>query len=200
MIPNPTQRRRCTVLCRRSAIAALALWLAAFGQLAMASATEPASPLEQRLERQLEQQPLQAVYRWLAAQELPAAQRAQQLRWLGQMSMRLADYAAAVEHFEQLVLLDRLDLGSRLDLALAYAELGNTDAARSSLDALYYYQGQAAGTRSALPPAAARAITQLESRLNGQVRQAPTTSRFTQQLHGSLSVSQGYDSNANLGA
>lgn len=199
MIPNPTQRRRCTVLCRRSAIAALALWLAAFGQLAMASATEPASPLEQRLERQLEQQPLQAVYRWLAAQELPAAQRAQQLRWLGQMSMRLADYAAAVEHFEQLVLLDPLDLGSRLDLALAYAELGNTDAARSSLDALYYYQQQA-GPSSALPPAAARAITQLEARLNGKVRQAPAASRLTQQLRGTLSVSQGYDSNANLGA
>lgn len=181
--------------------AVLILSLLPAGVITLAHAAESMQPpLEQRLEEKLQQQPLPQVYLWLKNQEPPSLQRHDQLRWLGQMAMQLDDHAAAVDHYERLVLLDPMDLGSRLDLALAYAELGNIAAARASLEALHYYLQQAAGS-ARLPAAAARAIEELEARLdNGQGPHASPSRDIASQLRGSLTVGQGYDSNANLGA
>ena len=181
--------------------AVLILSLVPASVITLAHAAESLQPpLEQRLEEKLQQQPLPQVYLWLRHQELPPLQRHDQLRWLGQMAMQLDDHAAAVDHYERLVLLDPMDLGSRLDLALAYAELGNAAAARASLEALDYYLQQAEGS-ARLPAAAARAIEELEARLdNAEGQHASPSSDIVSQLRGSLTVGQGYDSNANLGA
>lgn len=189
MIPN-THRTRRRIRCWRACLAMLLLAVASLGW-----AADPG--LEQRLEARLQRQPLAQAYAWLAEQPLPQAQQAEVLRWLGQMAMQLGDHAAAVEHFERLVLLEPLDLGSRLELTLAYAELGNLPAARASLDALHYHAERHLGD-SPPPPAVARALAELESRLaSGRME---GLNRLAGQLRGSLALAQGYDSNANLGA
>ncbi|MEQ5801220.1 hypothetical protein [Halomonas sp. H10-9-1] len=148
---------------------------------------------EARLATRLEQQPLPSVYRWLQRQPKPAmaVEAARYHQWLGQIAMRLGDAAAAVEHFEAAVLAYPYALGARLELALAYAELGNPEAARASLRALHAYRGGAE-----LPPEAADTLDWLEQRLEQQP--APASSQDA--VENTFTLAQGFDSNANLGS
>lgn len=168
----------------------LAGWLLAGWLLAA-----PAMALdEQALASRLARQPLPEVYRWLLAQPVPAAatRAARYHQWLGQIARRRQDTAAAITHFENAVLAYPYALGARLELALAYAEQGNAAAARASLRALHAYRGE-----SPLPPAAARTLSELERRL---AERQPGGGSWHDAAQGSLSLTQGFDSNANLGS
>lgn len=145
--------------------------------------------------RRLSEDPLTGVYAWLQRQPVPSAsvEAARHHQWLGQMAMQLTDYSAAVEHFEAAVLANPYALGSRLELAIAYTELGNESAARASLRGLEAYRGE-----TPLPPAAARTLAQLETRLSRG--QSSTAGGWSSALQGTVTAAQGYDSNANLGS
>jgi len=159
--------------------------------LAGALPAAPAAALdEEALAARLEQQPLDEVYRWLLAQPYPIAaqEEANYHQWLGLVALRLGDTSAAVEHFEAAVLAYPYALGARLELAIAYAELGNVPAARASLRALHAYRGE-----TTLPPEAARVLSQLERKLLA-------AGGWADAVESTLSVAQGFDSNANLGS
>ncbi|TFH86520.1 tetratricopeptide repeat protein [Billgrantia azerbaijanica] len=154
-----------------------------------------ARTLQSDLTERLQSEPLGEVYQWLLSQPQPQPldDAARYHRWLGQMAMQLGDHATAAEHFETAVLAYPRDLGSRLELAKAYAELGNAPAARASLRALYAYLGE-----EPLPPAAAEEIARLKRRLeSGGVEE---TRYWWSPVQGTLAIAQGYDSNANLGS
>lgn len=130
------------------------------------------------------------------AQPVPAAptRATRYHQWLGQIALRRQDTAAAITHFEAAVLAYPYALGARLELALAYAEQGNTQAARASLRALHAYRGE-----SPLPPAAAQALDTLERQLTNRQPLSKSASWYAA-AQGSLSITQGFDSNANLGS
>ncbi|MGM0693356.1 MAG: tetratricopeptide repeat protein [Pseudomonadota bacterium] len=153
----------------------------------------PAAALEEAvLAQRLAEQPLPAVYRWLQRQPVPAlpVEASRYHRWLGEMAMQLDNPAAAVTHFEAAILANPYALGARLEQALAYTELGNVPAARGSLRALHRYRGDAE-----LPPEAAQALGRLEQRLAES-----SAAGWQDAVAGTLSVAQGFDSNANLGS
>lgn len=127
---------------------------------------------------------------------MPAAptKAARYYQWLGQIALRNKDTATAITHFEAAVLAYPYALGARLELALAYAEQGNTQAARASLRALHAYRGA-----SPLPPTAAQTLDTLERQLTSQ-QPLSESANWYDAAQGNLSITQGFDSNANLGS
>lgn len=146
-----------------------------------------------QLKTRLEKQPIEQVYQWLSEVSPKNDSYDDFHRWSGQIAMRLGDYPAAVEHFEQVVLLTPFDLGSRLELSIAYAKMRNFPASRASLAALYHYLGD-----RSLPPVAAERIAALRERLAASQLQHPEGAIGL--ASGNLSVAQGFDSNANQGS
>lgn len=178
----------------------LARWLVVAGWLLAGSAPALAVD-ESALAERLTRQPPAEVYRWLEGQPVPASpvQAARHHQWLGQLAQREGHTAAAIAHFEAAVLAWPYALGARLELSLAYERQGNIKAARASLRGLEAYRG-----RTALPPSAARTLSALQQRLHtakGSAGTPPATAPGNpRDIHGSLSVGHGFDSNANLGS
>lgn len=186
------------ILARRARCVPGYLLLALAGGLAAVAG--PALAVEESTvaERLAHQSPA-AVYRWLEQQPVPASpvQAARHHQWLGQLALRQGNTAAAIGHFETAVLAWPYALGARLELSLAYESQGNIDAARASLRGLEAYRGS-----TPLPPEAARTLQALHRRLDNSAgpSAAAPASRAGLPMQGSLAISHGYDSNANLGS
>jgi len=157
------------------------------------NAVARADSLQDALAERLQSQPLAQVYDWLSRMSASPDEQAERQRWLGQIALAQDDYVRAARHFEKVVVLRPNDMGTRLDLAIAYTEQGNLPAARASLAALRHRLDGAAP-----PPGAAERIAELERRL-ARASQAPRRSWFDD-ASGSIGLAGGYDSNANLGS
>ncbi|MFC2992551.1 tetratricopeptide repeat protein [Halomonas tibetensis] len=156
--------------------------------------TAGATPVETSPPKQLHHQSAEEsaakAYASLLGQPLPdeRAERLAYLRQASQFAMRLDRLPDVIAHLEQLILLAPHDLGSRLDLSIAYLATGNPQAASASLQALHRYRGD-----DPMPPAAAQAIRRLEQRL----QRVPGAQE--PYISASASLAHGYDSNVNLG-
>ncbi len=161
--------------------------------LLMVSPSCRADALQEALARHLKSQPLAQVYDWLGGVSASGDKQIERQRWLGQIALEMGRYTSAARHFEQVVVMAPNDMGTRLDLTIAYAEQGNLPAARASLAALHHRLGDAPP-----PPGAAERIAELEQRLS----RASATPRWAwfEDATGSLGIAGGYDSNANLGS
>jgi len=135
---------------------------------------------------------LSRLYSWLSEQPVASTQRVVQQRWLGQLALELGHYGTAADHFERVVLAQPNDFGTRLDLTHAYLRAGNAPAARASLAALKRRLGE-----QPVPAPAAAQLARLEQALATGASDRPGPGL---RWRGQVRLTEGYDSNANLGA